>query len=409
MQQFFDKVSATIDSIPDILVGLIFIGIAILLAWLAKKLIVALLKKVGLDQKLSKIKKSDDAKPDEGSTASEIIGKLVFLIVFILFVPAILEKFGMETVTQPIVDLINTFINYIPNVIACVVILLIGFFIAKIVRQLIVAAIGLTKVDKLQEKISKGKSTLNIAKLIGTVAYIFIAVVVTICALNVLHIDAISSPATSMLTALINSVPHIILALVILFVGIFLGNLTESFLVSLLGSFGLDEKCNKWLASDSDKEVKPISFNKIITNLVKAVIIVLFAVEAINALKFDILTTVGAAIIAFLPSVLVAVIFLIIAYVLCRIVDSKLHIEAAPNASKIIKTAIYVVAIFIVLSQLGIAPVIVNTAFVVAIIACGVAFALAVGLGGRQFVQDKLANVKCCKKEEKAEEKEKEE
>ena len=31
MQQFFDKVSATIDSIPDILVGLIFIGIAILL------------------------------------------------------------------------------------------------------------------------------------------------------------------------------------------------------------------------------------------------------------------------------------------------------------------------------------------------------------------------------------------
>ena len=95
MQQFFDKVSATIDSIPDILVGLIFIGIAILLAWLAKKLIVALLKKVGLDQKLSKIKKSDDAKPDEGSTASEIIGKLVFLIVFILFVPAILEKFGI--------------------------------------------------------------------------------------------------------------------------------------------------------------------------------------------------------------------------------------------------------------------------------------------------------------------------
>ena len=35
MQQFFNKVSATIDSIPDFLVGLIYIGIAILLAWLA--------------------------------------------------------------------------------------------------------------------------------------------------------------------------------------------------------------------------------------------------------------------------------------------------------------------------------------------------------------------------------------
>lgn len=401
MQQFFNKVSATIDSIPDFLVGLIYIGIAILLAWLAKKLIVALLDKIGFGKKLASIKKSEDGKPDESVKVSEIIGKLVFLIVFILFIPAILEKFGMATVTQPIINLINSFIGYIPNVVACVAILLIGFYIAKIVRQLIVAGIKLTKVDKLQDKISKGKSTVDIAKLIGTVIYIFIAVIVMICALNVLAIDAISVPATNMLNTIINAVPHIILALIVLLVGIFIANITGSFLVSILNSFGLDERCNKWLAADTNKEVKPIGFNKIIAGIVKAVIVVLFAVEAINLLDFAILTNVGEAIIAFLPSLLVAAIFVIIAYVLCRIVDSKVHIECAPNASNLIKAAIYIVAGFIALSQIGIAPFIVNTAFIVAILACGGAFVIAVGIGAIPFVKENLAKVKLCKKDKK--------
>lgn len=396
MQKFFDKVSAAIDSIPDFLVGIIFIGIAFLLAWLAKKLIVALLDKIGFGKKLANIKTSDDGKTVEGEKLSEILGKLVFLIIFILFVPAILEKFGMATVTAPIINLIDTFVDYIPNVVACVVILLAGFFIAKIVRQLIIAAINLTKIDKLQEKLSKGKSTINIAKLIGTVVYIFIAVIVMICALNVLDITAISVPAIAMLGTIINSVPNIILALIVLFVGVILANIATSFLVSILGSFGLDDKCNKWLSADGEKAVKPISFNKIITGLVKAVIIILFAVEAINVLDFAILTSVGAAIIAFLPSLLVAAIVAILAYVLCRIVDLKV---TAKNVAKIVKLVIYIVAGFIALSQIGIAPVIVNTVFVAAIVACAVAFAIAAGIGGIPFVKKTLENVKLCKKD----------
>lgn len=396
MQKFFDKVSAAIDSIPDFLVGIIFIGIAFLLAWLAKKLIVALLDKIGFGKKLANIKTSDDGKTVEGEKLSEILGKLVFLIIFVLFVPAILEKFGMATVTAPIINLIDTFVDYIPNVVACVVILLAGFFIAKIVRQLIIAAINLTKVDKLQEKLSKGKSTINIAKLIGTVVYIFIAVIVMICALNVLDITAISVPAIAMLGTIINSVPNIILALIVLFVGVILANIAASFLVSILGSFGLDDKCNKWLSADGEKAVKPIGFNKIITGLVKAIIIILFAVEAISVLDFAILTSVGAAIIAFLPSLLVAAIVAILAYVLCRIVDLKV---TAKNVAKIVKLAIYIVAGFIALSQIGIAPVIVNTVFVAAIVACAVAFAIAAGIGGIPFVKKTLENVKLCKKD----------
>ena len=74
--------------------------------------------------------------------------------------------------------------------------------------------------------------------------------------------------------------------------------------------------------------------------------------------------------------------------------------NVSPILRLTVKSALVTTSFFIVLSHLGIAPFIVNTAFIVLIGACGVAFALAVGLGGRQFVQDNLSGMKLFKKKE---------
>lgn len=401
MQNFFQSISNTLNAIPDIIVGIILLVVAYLVALLAKKVLVALLKKLDFGKKLNKSKETNT---QNNKKLTDVIGKIVFLVVFILFLPSILNKFGLNAVTAPVVDLINTFVQYIPNVVAAAIILFVGFFVANIIRQIIVAAIDATKVEKLQAKVTRGKSNFNVAKFLATLAYVVVAIVVVICAVNVLNIPAISDPATLLLGTLINSIPSIILAVVVFFAGIFIANLAYSFILALLDSLKLDEKCNKLLAGEN-KELKPIAFGKIICGIVRAVVIVLFLVEAINTLNFAILTNVGTVIIAYLPKVLVAVIFALIAYVVCRVVDAKFTSEKAKNISKIVKTVVITVIAFIVLSQLGIAPVIVNTAFVTVIVAMGVAFALAVGLGGRKFVEENLEGVKLCKKCKKDDEK----
>ena len=64
-----------------------------------------------------------------------------------------------------------------------------------------------------------------------------------------------------------------------------------------------------------------------------------------------------------------------------------------PNAKAsalVAKAAIYVLVAFLCLSQLGVASAIVETAFIVIIAALGIAFAIAFGVGGRQFAANML-------------------
>ena len=61
--------------------------------------------------------------------------------------------------------------------------------------------------------------------------------------------------------------------------------------------------------------------------------------------------------------------------------------------AKIVKIAIYTLAAFMILSQLELAQNIVTIAFVVTLGAIAVAFALAFGLGGKDFAKKTLDKV----------------
>ena len=73
----------------------------------------------------------------------------------------------------------------------------------------------------------------------------------------------------------------------------------------------------------------------------------------------------------------------------------------AAGLAKLVKVAIFTLAGFMILSQLDIASSIVNTAFVVTLSAIAVAFALAFGLGGKDFAKKTLDKVENKEKEDK--------
>ena len=79
----------------------------------------------------------------------------------------------------------------------------------------------------------------------------------------------------------------------------------------------------------------------------------------------------------------------------------RLHREKCPDAkltATIAKTAIVVVAVFMVLIQLGIATTIVSAAFIIVLGALAVAFAIAFGIGGRDFAANTLKKFESTKK-----------
>jgi small-conductance mechanosensitive channel len=101
---------------------------------------------------------------------------------------------------------------------------------------------------------------------------------------------------------------------------------------------------------------------------------------------------VGQAVIAYLPLAISAAIIIIIAFILSAWIE-KLLLKNLPQAkilARLVKYVIIVLGLFMTLNQLGIAVTIVNAAFIIMLGALGAAFAIAFGVGGRQFAAETL-------------------
>lgn len=133
------------------------------------------------------------------------------------FATTVLDSF--QTVWQGVLHLL-------PNVIAAIVILIIGWIIAAALAKLVRRIIEFTKIDEVIDKagLDKGMSEIgidfNLAKLISWLVKWFILIVVLIAVAEVLKLGQI----TTFLQTIAFYIPNIIIAVVILLVGLVLGN-----------------------------------------------------------------------------------------------------------------------------------------------------------------------------------------
>lgn len=361
----------------SVIKAVLLLILALIVAKIAKSLIVKLLTKTRISYLLEKT-----GKLETQETIISFVGKLIYLLVFLLFVPGIFECLGMNAVSSPILNVLNTMWGYLPNVLAAAVILCVGFFVAKLVRELLVPVFDKIKVNRLQEK--AGMEVADSAKLSNTLAYIvyvLILIPVIITALRVLNISAISDPAIAMLNIIFTYIPSILAALVIIVIGCMVAKFAGNIVKSLIASAGLDAK----LASLLDGKAGKFELSKTIGMTVQIVMIVFFAVESLNVLHLQVVTNIGAAVIGYLPYVLAAVLILIACYVCNAIAQKALKKNGHTTYAVACQCAIYLIGGFMVLSELGIAKEIVNTVFIVIVAAVAVAFAISFGVGGREF------------------------
>ncbi len=122
----------------------------------------------------------------------------------------------------------------------------------------------------------------------------------------------------------------------------------------------------------------------------------LFIIQlAVNLLNLAILSNIGNSILQYLPLVVSATIIMGGGIILASWVERLItkHSPKQKTVALIIKILIIVLAVFMTLSQLGFAQDIVNLAFVILMAGAAVAFAIAFGLGGRNFAANRLAKL----------------
>jgi hypothetical protein len=331
----------------------------------------------------------------------------------LLFLPAVLSALGLESVSEPITDFASVFISYIPNIIAALILIFIGVLLGKILAATVSVLLAKTKIDTIGEKLKTDKksdssdeneentenkgSQIKISELIGKIINAAVILIAIVQAVTVLDIEAISTPALSIINAIFGAIPTVILAFAVVSIGVIIANIACGLLSNILVGVNFDGLIKKIVPNSKTS----FSLTKLSVNIVRIAIIFFVVAQGVEILKLTLLANVMSVIISYLPMVIKAIIIAVIAYFGANLLESFMNksMPEAKAAAKILKVIIYVVAGFMILSQLDFARAIVNWAFILTLSALAVAFAIAFGIGGTDFAKKTLNNVNLTKKD----------
>lgn len=86
----------------------------------------------------------------------------------------------------------------------------------------------------------------SLSAIIGTIVYVLIFIPVIISALDRLDVAGISEPASAMLHTVFTMLPNIIIGIVLIIAGIWVGKWVNSIVSGLLHRAGFDSLLGKW-------------------------------------------------------------------------------------------------------------------------------------------------------------------
>ncbi|WP_347455939.1 mechanosensitive ion channel [Acinetobacter sp. ANC 7454] len=355
--------------------------------------IVANLVKVGLQKLLDRTQLDEKLSSEVGvKPLSENISEIIYWLILLLFLPIVLSILGLSGLLYPVQNMVNDVVGYLPNIFIAGVIIFVGYILAKIVRGIVEGLLRSLNVQQQAEKVGLFKNS-NVIQVIGTFIFAVIIITALIIAFEVLGIEAISQPATAMLYEVMNAIPNIIAAALILILAYVVAKLVANLVTELVAGTGVDEIPAKL---DLQRFLGQTKLSYVVGCLI-ILFTMLFAVsEAADRLGFEQVSDLIAMFIYFGANILLGAVILVIGFWLANIVANIVQ-RGEYNSSRwlgnLVRVLIMGLVVAMGLRAMGIADSIVNLAFGLTLGSVAVAFALAFGLGGRQPAERVLTDL----------------
>ncbi len=197
---------------------------------------------------------------------------------------------------------------------------------------------------------------------------------------------------TNLWLGVVSFLPNLVIALLIVFLGWGIGSLFGRVVAQIIKSLRVDEGLKKAGVEDFlGKGGITLNSGSFLGGLVRWFIILVFLIGAFEVLNLSQVTMFLRDILAYLPQVIVAVLILIAAGLvgdaMKKIVLSSAKsagISSAPFLATVTGWVIWVFAVLVALSQLGIAVGFIQTIFTGLVVALSLGLGLAFGLGGQE-------------------------
>jgi len=406
---FLNQIAA---ALPKLAKALIFLGIAWVLATVAKLALSRAMRSFGVDERLNQ---QVGTAPNESPVLlSDTLANALYWFIFLLFLPSVLESLELQQALLPVNNLLNQILAAIPKILEAVLIGFVGWLLAQVVQRIVTNLLAAAGADSLGARfgISRSSGGQSLSWIIGTVVYVLILIPTAIAALNALDIQAISLPAIAMLNTILGALPNIFTAAIILAVAYILGRWIGDLVTNILTGIGFNNVFS-WLGMQP-KQPLSIAQNQLdrdatvlqsepaipartpseFVGIVVQVGIILFAVvAATDVLRIPALTAIVSGIVLVAGRVLSGLIVFAIGLYLANLAFSLIASSGTRQARLLGQAARIAVIAFVLalaLQQMGIGSDIVNLAFGLLLGAIAVGIALAFGLGGRDVASEQI-------------------
>ena len=400
------------SALPKLAKALIFLGIAWVLATVAKLAVSRAMRSFGVDERLNQ--QVGTAQGESPLLLSDTLANALYWFIFLLFLPLVLESLDLQQALLPVNNLLNQILAAIPKILEAVLIGFVGWLLAQVVQRIVTNLLAAAGADSLGARfgISRTSGGQSLSWIVGTIVYVLILIPTAIAALNALDIQAISQPAIAMLNTILGALPNIFTAAIILAVAYILGRWIGDLVTNILTGIGFNNVFS-WLgvqpkqplmlrapgSIDPDATILqepelPARTPSEFVGIVVQVGILLFAVvAATDVLRIPALTAIVSGIVLVAGRVLAGLVVFAIGLYLANLAFSLIASSGTRQARLLGQTARIAIIAFVsalALQQMGIGSDIVNLAFGLLLGAIAVGIALAFGLGGREIAADQI-------------------
>lgn len=159
---------------------------------------------------------------NEQNSLPNIAGTLAFLVVIIPTIIAALNALKVEVIARPATNMLNKIMEALPNIFMAVAILVVTFYVIRMVANVIKGLIENTQINQLPAKVGLQQTMgdQKISDLVGYAIIFFAMLFAAIAAADLLGFVAISG----IITMFIAFGANIILGAIVLFIGFWLAN-----------------------------------------------------------------------------------------------------------------------------------------------------------------------------------------
>lgn len=214
--------------------------------------------------------------------------------------------------------------------------------------------------------------------------------------------EVLRSSFADLWIGVMNFIPKLIIALVIFLVGWGIGILLDKVVAQIIQALKVDNVLKK---IKTDELLRRAGFNLnsgvFLGGLVKWFVIIAFLIASFDTLGLKQVTVFLQQVVIYIPQVVVAVLIILAAALIADFVQRLVvgsaqaaGISHASFAGLIARWAIWIFAILMAFSQLGIAVQIINTIFTGITVAVALALGLSFGLGGQDAASKLIDRVR---------------